>query len=422
MSNKKGLIEYLLSEGKKENESWDTVALAFGYNNGETARVAWKDYRKKLKIIDDKPSGKISETKEFKEDIKNGTAELTAKINREIKTLDELIKYCNIDINIWTIDKYVQNYWGNLQTPHWQVKAWLSRKKIDESLDKQKDLLILEMKKHSPTSATFYPKKSKDGRLLEISLPDLHLGKLAWTEESGEDYDCKIAVTRFKNAIKDLLIDVDLSRIERIHFPLGNDFIHIDTEELTTTAGTHVDSDSRFPKIIGIAKALLIETVDELKSIAPIDITIVRGNHDYTTMFMLGEVLEAWYHNDNVVRVYNGPKSRKYYQYGKCGFQYTHGDCEKHDELGLLFAVEEKKMWCETDHRFCKLGHTHKNKKTKYLDKDTLIGFQIEVLPSLSGTDEWHYKKGYVGAKQAKAFLYDKIKGEVMAITHTVVI
>jgi hypothetical protein len=51
---------------------------------------------------------------------------------------------------------------------------------------------------------------------------------------------------------------------------------------------------------------------------------------------------------------------------------------------------------------------------------DDQRGVQIQILPSLSGTDYWHYKKGYLSNKQAKAFLYDLEKGEIANYTYTV--
>ncbi len=70
------------------------------------------------------------------EDVKTGKGELVAKVKEEIKTLDELIVKCRIDTDKWNIDRYVQNYWGNDKHPHWQVKAFLSRKTAEENFQK----------------------------------------------------------------------------------------------------------------------------------------------------------------------------------------------------------------------------------------------------------------------------------------------
>ena len=73
-----------------------------------------------------------------------------------------------------------------------------------------------------------------------------------------------------------------------------------------------------------------------------------------------------------------------------------------------------------TKFREVQLGHFHKNKKINYVSVDDFQGFQIQILPSLSGTDFWHNSKGYNSLKQAKAFLYSKTEGRVAEFTHTV--
>ena len=64
----------------------------------------------------------------FQEDVKAGKADTEFRSPEEIRTLDELIEKGKIDTSIWNIDNYVQNYWGNIEQPHWQVKAFLSKK------------------------------------------------------------------------------------------------------------------------------------------------------------------------------------------------------------------------------------------------------------------------------------------------------
>ena len=88
-----------------------------------------KELRTRESIIQEAELGNyISELEEtivrFEEDIVKGTGEIVINTKDEIKSLDELIIKCKIDTDKWEITKYVQNYWGNSETPHWQVKAW----------------------------------------------------------------------------------------------------------------------------------------------------------------------------------------------------------------------------------------------------------------------------------------------------------
>ena len=88
--------------------------------------------------------------------------------------------------------------------------------------------------------------------LLEVTLFDLHLGKLAWGKESGENYDSKIACDRFLTTIKTLLEHSKGFEYSKILFPIGSDFFNSDTIENTTTSGTPQDEDLRWKKTFRI--------------------------------------------------------------------------------------------------------------------------------------------------------------------------
>jgi len=90
------------------------------------------------------------------------------------------------------------------------------------------------MRNHAPTYPS-YPKVSKpsDRRyLLEINVPDLHLGKLAWGEETGDaDYDTEIAQQVFREAVEELLSDYNhlIPLLIIFNYPLGHIFYLFNT-------------------------------------------------------------------------------------------------------------------------------------------------------------------------------------------------
>lgn len=347
-----------------------------------------------------------------------GTLKSTTETTFEPRTDEELAELHKIDT-----EKYkITNYWSKrLPNGKFTSSVFCTLIKLDDSLLKQKDHLITEISNYErPDSFEFTYNKVEDGNLLEISIPDMHIGKLSHKSETNEDYDLKIAVKRYKDAVQEILSRTNLEKVERILLPIGNDLINIDNENLTTVAGTPQDCDSRFSKMVKVTKELLIDTINQLAEIAPVDVVIVKGNHDSTVTFMIGEILDAWFHQNRNITIDNSPKWRKYYQYGKVGILYTHGEKEKVNDLGLIFATEEAKLWADTKYRFAKLGHWHKSKEMKHVSVDTEVGFQVQILPSLSATDEWHYGKGYLGLKQCKGYLYHKTKGEIAQYTHTV--
>lgn len=355
--SKDTLLKHLTSNGK--DMSWDQLASIHKIKDGEKARQIWKTYRLNQKE--------------------------------------------GLDIIEHNKDNVIKGWVAG----EWSLKDALLEERIAHKADvKNSKGETLDWIKKVPNS------------LLEISVPDLHIGKMAWDKETGEDYDIEIAVKRFKETIDTFIGRVDLGVIERILLPLGNDLLNVDNKMNTTTMGTPQSSDSRFGKIFRTVKSLMVETIDKLSAIAPVDVLIIPGNHDEATMFTLGELLDAWYRESTKVKVFNSPKLRKYYEFGKNMIAFTHGDKEKHADLGLIMAHEEPAMWGRTKYREVHLGHLHKSKSIQYTTGDEFPGFKIRILPSLSGTDAWHYAQGYLSAKAAKAFLWDKEQGLITEYTH----
>ena len=431
------ITNYLLENPEVIDRSSDTpyisTAKKFGVHS-EVIREIWRRLRKRglveqsmfpIKAVITPKDIDDSFYKEFGDE-----AEVSKYVKSPVKSLEDLIEQCDIDTETWQVNTWeckttTVNIKGDDGKVEKEQKFWvgakLKRRLLDKDLELQKKELLSFVKETSPVVKEFNKTFSKDKNLLlEISLPDVHFGKLAWAEESGEDYDLKIAKARFEEAIDSLLSRSPLQNVERILFPIGNDMINVDSRRNMTTAGTPQDSDSRFRKLLSSVKDILINSINKLSKIAPVDVIVVSGNHDYDTMFTLGMVLEGYFHNNKNVSIDNTAKQRKYYRYHNSGIMFTHGNEEKHSDLGLIFATEQPVLWASCLYREAQLGHFHKNKKTNYVSVDEYQGFQINILPSLSGSDFWHASKGYMGLKQAKAFLYGKEEGKIAEINYTV--
>jgi len=392
----------------------------------------------------------------LRENVKTGEADLTQVTNKRIKTLEDLIKACEIDTSVWDVVSYEVNKWevgrkdrkvhwtsvdgqgtgtsfdsGKINVePLFQVKAKLSRRKVEKDLSLQKEAVLAEIRtytrfvdrdkviaKYSNMAKTFA--NIKKDCALEINVPDLHIGKLAWAEETGDDYDLKIAVKRYKDAISTLISRTNVSQIEKFILVVGHDFLNVDGKNNLTTAGTPQSSDSRFYKMVKVGKELLIETIDELSLIADVDVVVVPGNHDSNSMLMMGDILEAWYHTSKTVNVLNDASPRKYYKYGNTGIMFAHGHNEKLDTLPQIFAAEKKQLWAETDFHRVHVGHFHHSKQIKYKDIEEQVGCIVKIIRSLSSNDAWHTEKGYLSLKGAEAFLYHRDQGLIATYEYT---
>lgn len=437
MTFKEKVFEYLQTNPVNDNEANKYKRLCNKFNlNIKQASEYWIDFKKKNRIINDINS--IPPANYTKEEINKiltqtgSSLDITMNnVDHEVKTLEDLLDVCDVDEKEWYViswqckkwDLGIKNKDKEIEVKQlYSVSAKFGKRTIDNDVKLQKDVVLKELYDKAPEFSLKYDPLSNEKEFLyEISIPDLHIGKLAHHEESGEDYDIKIAVNRYKEAVSSLISNINIELIDRILLPIGNDMIQVDNNDSKTTAGTLVDTDSRFFKMVRAAKNLLIDTILQLSAIAPVDVVVIPGNHDRNSMLFIGEIIDAYFNKNKHVTVYNSPSTRKYYEYGNNGMLYTHGNNEKIADLGMIFAAENPKLWSNTLFRFVKLGHLHHNKKINYLYTQDFQGFQIQVLPSLSNNDSWHHNKGYISLKQAKGFLYHKKNGLVGEFTFTVV-
>src|SRR5690606_36994603 len=104
---------------------------------------------------------------------------------------------------------------------------------------------------------------------------DLHLGKMGWSEETGDgDYDIRIAESRFRTALEDLITKASGYSTGRILFIIGNDFFNSDRNYpfTSTTSGTPQEDDTRWQKSFRLGVRLITEAILRLSQIAPVDV------------------------------------------------------------------------------------------------------------------------------------------------------
>jgi hypothetical protein len=320
-------------------------------------------------------------------------------------------------LNTWPIGAVID---GQITTVEmFQVTADLVKPPGVEQLTKIHDALVTSMAKHAPSYRAVKRSAREGSRvLMEFSPFDLHLGKLGWGRETGDDnYDMATAERMLIEATEHAIAQAKWYNPQQIIFPVGNDFLHTDNSANQTTSGTQMDADTRHTRIFERGYKLLVEVIDRLRLIAPVTVLSVPGNHDRDSVFKLGSVLEAWYRLDPDVDINNSPQRRKHAQWGATLIGFTHGDTERHDALPLMLAQEFPQEWADTRFREVHLGHFHKRKETRYIAADTHTGVLVEILPSLSGTDAWHYAKGFVKTmREARTHLYDYDNGRLATI------
>lgn len=247
--------------------------------------------------------------------------------------------------------------------------------------------------------------------MVEIPIMDLHLGKLGWAPETGENYDHKIAEDRFFYIIAEALARTKRLPVEKFLFPIGNDFFQFDNPEQTTTAGTFQHSDVRWQKMFLKGISLLTQAIEMLAEVAPVECFYVPGNHDLVVSFYATQWLAAYFRNTPEIIVDTEPQVRKYISYGNVLLGFTHGDKEKKRLEGLMQA-EVPELWGASVYREWHLAHFHSEITWE------LFGIIFRRLSSPTGIDAWHYLLGFIGAvKKAQLFIWHKENG-LMEILH----
>jgi hypothetical protein len=183
----------------------------------------------------------------------------------------------------------------------------------------------------------------------------------------------------------------------------------------TTAKGTVVDAvDDRFQKVFRVGCRAVQHAILRCREIAEVEVLWVPGNHDPETSWYMAEWLAAVFSSDKHVTVDSGPQDRKYRAFGNSLIGYAHGDDIKLGDLPLIMATDPtiREQWGKSRYQFWRIGHFHKKKETKYTGADTFNGVSVTILPSLSGTDKWHYEKGYVNNhRTAELALWSKDSG-----------
>ena len=243
--------------------------------------------------------------------------------------------------------------------------------------------------------------------LLELPIMDFHLGKLSWSGETGkEDYDLKIAEKLWRKTVDDLIFkSLAFGNVEKIIFPVGQDFFHFDTPRTTTTAGTQMDSDTRWEKMFVKGIELLVWAIERLRKIAPVEVLWIPGNHDQMLSYAATVGLSQRYSSIESVTVDLSATPRKYRLFGKNLIGYSHGEKEGKRLEGLM-QVEAPELWGKSIFREFHMGHLH-TELTK-----TNNGIIFRRISAITATDSWHVDNGFIGSvRQAQAFIWDKELG-----------
>ncbi len=416
--------KYLLSNPELLNAKYSQTAKLFE-TNYEVVRGIARRLREEI----NPPNSK--ETTSFEEN-KQG-AIVTCEDSKRVKSLDDLLKACNVDLDVWEVDKYdIGTYEVTgfdkakrpITVPMFRTKAWLKKINPLQNIKKIREELIEDL------TPLFYSKpkwvirphsyKEDDPHLLEINAFDLHLGKIGI---KGDEYSLEIARERMINALTHLVKRASGYCVDEILFVVGNDFLNSDGDFplAATTKGTPQSNTDTGMQMYRAGRKLIVECVEMLVEYADVHIVIIPGNHDRESMMHIGDALEMFYENNENVSVDNSDSMMKAHKYGRCLIVNDHGDGAKLINLPGIVSQRYRDVWSEVKYVEVHRGHLHTNKSYKMQAVEELNGLTVRNLSSMSATDEWHDMKGYVGnIKKASAFIWSKYNGVQAKLNYNV--
>ncbi|NBW33807.1 MAG: hypothetical protein EBR30_01985 [Cytophagia bacterium] len=340
----------------------------------------------------------------FIEDVQKGTGEVVLNSKEEIKSLEELIEKCKIDTDKWEITKYVQNYWGNAEQPHYQVKAWLGKKKGEQMFQ---DSFIEFLSEYSPVSQEIMSPKIQPGKpvaALVINKQDAHYNKA----DVNGDNNLEERFARMAYRVETILSQAALSNnLDKVIYIIGSDEFNSEFTG-TTTKGTPQQNIEGYHKSFeAICNHEILMITLLLQYADNVDVVYVAGNHDEYVGWHLINWLQTYFRNTERLTFDCSPRYRKYVSYGAAAMMFNHGDAIKPAKLAGIFPMEYKDGWSDHEVYYIFTGDKHHE-----LSQD-FNGIKFYQIPAFSNAKSgWDEKNGYTCARgEVTAFLIDHNDG-----------
>lgn len=416
------LIRELGRRVKDGKSTWREAAEAFTKATGN--EISSENFRGRYRRLDDTyvPEEKDNEERHLSSVTHNsdGTVELCKDFYfdpNEKKSPDDILNLFGYDPNEWELISWNIGKWEvaikeeatNRQCTTIRAKI---KPKLKKELTNEEYLAIATDVFSKSIKPCKFPKKTKTktldkNKMLELPGIELHLGKLAFENETGQEYNTEIAKERFNHIIEEIVQQQDIEQCDTCMICIGNDFFNSDTINNTTTRGTQQFNDVRFKQLFNIGLEMYAQMLNTLREkFNHVEVRLQQGNHDYMSSFYLYTALSCYFKNDDIVNFSENIKDVQVFEWGKCAVFYTHGDSNL-KRLIKSIPAEFYETWGRTIYRELHLGHLHCE-----VVVDDNSGMVTRRVGSPTGTDAWHYQERFIGATQKyQTFVWDKERG-----------
>jgi hypothetical protein len=283
-------------------------------------------------------------------------------------------------------------------------------KKLDptENTISSLQAVVEELKKSIKVSKSIKaPLRVSDDKLCnQYTLTDYHLGMMSWGEESGADWDIKIAEDTLVEFFK-IAMDRSPDANNAIFAQIG-DFLHWDGLDAVTPQSKHVlDADTRFTKVVRVAIRVIRRVIKMLlEKYQHVTVIMAEGNHDPASSVWLREILSSFYDEEPRLTIDTNPDPYYCVTWGKCCLFYHHGHKRNIKNIESVFISKFKNEFGNTKHAYAHIGHLH------HLKEETNL-MVIEQHRTLAAKDAYSSRGGYGSGRDSKVITYHKDFGEV---------
>lgn len=339
-------------------------------------------------------------TKTFSENIDAKNAEIKDELDKEIKTIDELVEHLNIDTTRWKVSS-----WRSSRTSTGKFAISASLKAIPGlATEEAKEKFIEWAKTIKPAPASVYklPKSSRSGCLV-LPRQDIHFNKYDIHGENSIEERFKTIELATLDAIKRASATYDLKKIIYI---VGSD--EFNSEWTTcTTKGTPQQNilsyQDAFEKICSF-ELRMIEII--LSSAEEVEVVFLPGNHDEFVGWHLIHFLQGYFRNVTRLKFNSEIFNTKIIQFKNTLMMFNHGDKIKPRDLAAKFPHIAKEEWSSADFFYIFTGDKH------HEFAHDLNGILFYQVPQLSkATSGWDDKMGFTAGAEMITFLIDEESG-----------
>jgi hypothetical protein len=304
------------------------------------------------------------------------------------------------------VSNMVENALGK---PMW-VKTERSDIEFTEAIEAYVTAIAEGLPKLDPIDA---PLTHSPNLLNQYTITDYHLGMMAWHEETGDDWDMKIAESLlmkwFQSAIK-MSPEADTAILANI-----GDFLHWDGMEAVTPAHRNIlDADTRFSKLARVASRCIVQVIRLLLTKHQhVHVIMCDANHDPASQAWFRAWLPIVFENEPRVTVDISPSAYNAYQFGNVGLFFHHGHRRKQKAIDSVFVRQFREIFGSTQHCYAHMGHLH---------NDTVVESNLMVIEqhrTLAAADAYAASGGWLSGRGAKVITYHKEYGEVARNTIT---